>query len=84
MRALKIANRLEILLPSERAYYTVSSFILAVAGRMLHVGQVVEVLAWRWEVVDLDGSHIDKLLVSFVRISIRSATRRQGSGLLNW
>ena len=84
MPVQKMADLIGILLPSERTYHTVSGFVLAAAGGMLQVGEVVEFQAWRWEIVDLDGSHIDKLLVSPVRAEISSATRRPGSGPLPW
>jgi len=85
MPVQKMADLIGILLPSERAYHTVSGFVLAAAGRMLQAGEVVEIQAWRREIVDLDGSHIDKLLlVSPVRAAISSATRRPGSGPLPW
>lgn len=48
------------------AYQTVAGFVLAHMGRLPATGEFVEVQGWRFEVVDLDGRRIDKLLVSRV------------------
>jgi putative hemolysin len=43
-------------------YNTVAGLLLAVSGRLLAVGEHVECAGWRFEVVDLDGRRIDKVL----------------------
>jgi putative hemolysin len=50
-------------LPEETSYNTLAGFILAQLGRMPEEGQSVAYRGWRFEVVDLDGRRIDKVLV---------------------
>jgi putative hemolysin len=45
-------------------YNTLAGLLLAVSGRLLVTGEQVEIAGWSFEVVDLDGRRIDKLLVS--------------------
>jgi putative hemolysin len=40
----------------------VAGFLLSQFGRIPDVGDRIEVKGWRFEVVDLDGRRIDKLL----------------------
>jgi putative hemolysin len=63
-----MADQLGITLESKRDYQTVAGFVLAHLRRMPAVGENVEVSGWRFEVVDLDGRRIDKVLA--VRIPI--------------
>ena len=44
-------------------YDTVAGLVLHQLGRMPDLGEVVEAGGWRFEVVDLDGRRIDKVLV---------------------
>lgn len=50
-------------LPDEATYHTLAGFILARLGRVPGEGQAVEYGGWRFEVVDMDGRRIDKVLV---------------------
>jgi putative hemolysin len=57
-------------LPDEKTYYTLGGFIMAQFGRVPEEGQAVAYGGWRFEVVDMDGRRIDKVLV-------RRATARE-------
>jgi putative hemolysin len=45
-------------------YNTVAGLLLSVSGRLLAVAEQVEAAGWLFEVLDLDGKRIDKVLVS--------------------
>jgi putative hemolysin len=45
-------------------YNTVAGLLQSVSGRLLAVGEKVEAAGWVFEVLDLDGKRIDKVLVS--------------------
>ena len=59
-----LAERLGIDLPEDRDYATVAGLALAVLRRLPAEGESFVEQGWRFEVVDLDGRRIDKLLVS--------------------
>ena len=59
-----LADRLGIELPEDRDYATVAGLALAVLRHLPHEGESFVEQGWRFEVVDLDGRRIDKLLVS--------------------
>ena len=61
-----LADRLGIDLPEDRDYATVAGLVLAALKRLPQEGESVVEQGWRFEVVDLDGRRIDKLLVSAV------------------
>ena len=50
-------------LPDEESYHTLAGFVLAQLGRVPEEGQTVAHGGWRFEVVDMDGRRIDKVLV---------------------
>jgi putative hemolysin len=50
-------------LPDEEGYHTLAGFVLAQLGRVPEEGQTVAYGGWRFEVVDMDGRRIDKVLV---------------------
>lgn len=64
MPADVLAERLEIELPEDRDYATVAGLALSVLKRLPHEGEHFVEQGWRFEIVDLDGRRIDKLLVS--------------------
>ena len=66
MAADSLADRLGLQLPEDRDYATVAGLALAVLKRLPHEGESFEEQGWRFEIVDLDGRRIDKLLVSAV------------------
>ncbi len=45
-------------------YNTVAGLLLAVSGRLLHTGEHIACVGWRFEVVDLDGRRLDKVLAA--------------------
>jgi len=60
----ELADLLHIRLDPNRDYHTVAGFVLAVLKSLPQVGDSFEWNGWRFEIVDLDGARIDKLLVS--------------------
>lgn len=64
MAADALADRLGIDLPEDRDYATVAGLALAAFRKLPDEGESFEEQGWRFEVVDLDGRRIDKLLVS--------------------
>ena len=64
MAADALAERLGIDLPGDRDYATVAGLALAVFRKLPAEGESFEQQGWKFEVVDLDGRRIDKLLVS--------------------
>ncbi len=59
-----LAERIKIDLPEDRDYATVAGLALAVLKRLPHEGESFREQGWRFEIVDMDGHKIDKLLVS--------------------
>jgi putative hemolysin len=64
MPADALSDRLGIDLPEDREYATAAGYVLAVLKRLPHEGEHFADQGWRFEVVDMDGLRIDKLLVS--------------------
>ena len=64
MPADLLADRLGIELPGDRDYATAAGFALSVLKRLPKEGEHFADQDWRFEVVDMDGRKIDKLLVS--------------------
>jgi putative hemolysin len=60
----QLAERLSITLPEDRDYATVAGLALSVLKRLPTVGETFVNEGWTFEVVDMDGRKIDKLLVS--------------------
>jgi len=58
----QVAERLGIELPEDRDYATAAGFALSVLKHLPKVGETFEDGGWRFEVVDMDGRKIDKLL----------------------
>ena len=64
MPADEMAEQLGIVLPERRDFQTVAGFVLAQLSRLPATGEFVEALGWRFEVVDIDGRRIDKVLAT--------------------
>jgi putative hemolysin len=65
----ELKDRLDIKeLPDEDRgrYNTLAGFVMLLLGRLPQTADVVEWDGWRFEVVDLDGKRVDKLLVTRV------------------
>ena len=59
-----LADRLGLTLPDERDYATVAGFALERLKHLPTVGEIFTHQGWSFEIVDMDGRKIDKLLVS--------------------
>jgi len=66
MAADSLADRLGIDLPEDRDYATVAGLALAALKHLPVEGEVFREHGFRFEIVDMDGRKIDKLLVSEV------------------
>jgi putative hemolysin len=67
-----LTDQLGITLPEERDYSTVAGFALSVLKRLPETGEHFTYADWRFEVVDMDGRKIDKL------IAVQTPRRRAG------
>jgi putative hemolysin len=61
-----LADRLDLTLPEDPEYATVAGFALWAFKHLPQVGESFDDQGWRFEIVDLDGRKIDKLLVERV------------------
>ena len=66
MPAIAFADLLGITLPASRPYQTFAGFLLQEFGAIPEVGDKIETGGWRFEIVDLDGRRIDKVLATKV------------------
>lgn len=80
MPADEMADRLKINLGSQRGYETVAGLVLHAMGRLPQVSDTVEAHGWRFEVVDLDGRRIDKVLATQTEPGESLVRRRPGAG----
>jgi len=64
MPTIEFAELLKMPLPASRQYQTIAGFLLQEFGTIPNVGEHVEAHGWRFEIVDLDGRRIDKVLVT--------------------
>lgn len=60
----QLAEKLGIELSEDRDYATAAGFALSVLKHLPKVGEIFENDGWRFEVVDMDGRKIDKLLAT--------------------
>lgn len=66
MPADEMSELLYFELPKKRGYDTVAGFLLDAFQHIPGVGEIIIVGNWRFEVVDLDGRRIDKVIASRV------------------
>jgi putative hemolysin len=59
-----LADRLGVNLPQERDYSTVAGFALSVLKHLPDTGEKFRHDGWSFEIVDMDGRKIDKLIAS--------------------
>jgi len=59
-----LSDRIGVSMPGERDYSTVAGFALSVLKKIPETGETFKFDGYRFEVVDMDGRKIDKLLVS--------------------
>ena len=71
MSADDLAEAFALPLPEDRSYHTVAGLALSGFGKLPEVGESVRMHGWQFEVVDMDGRRIDKILLS------RAVPRRQ-------
>jgi putative hemolysin len=64
MPADEMAEQLGIVLPEYRDYETVAGLVIGELQHLPATGESVQTLGWRFEVVDLDGRRIDKVLAT--------------------
>jgi putative hemolysin len=76
MPADEMADTLGIALPLQRNFETVAGFVLAHLMRLPQVGEHVVASGWRFEVIDLDGRRIDKVLAAPVHLQTSPPPRR--------
>lgn len=66
----EFAAQLGVTLPAqEDDYHTVAGFMLARFGRLPETGDYVDWNGWRFEVIDMDGRRIDKVLAQQVMVT---------------
>jgi magnesium and cobalt exporter, CNNM family len=69
----EMADRLSIAVPQERGYHTAAGFMLNQLGHLPDVGESFDSQGWRFEVVDLDGRRIDKIMAMRIAAGRRRA-----------
>jgi putative hemolysin len=62
----EFGDRMGIAIPRDPGYETVAGYVLAEINRLPKVGEAFTRGPWRFEVVDLDGRRIDKILMTKV------------------
>jgi len=71
----ELKDRLELdSLPDEERYNTLSGLVMMLLGRLPETADRVECQGWRFEVVDMDGKRIDKVL------AVRAPAEVSGNG----
>jgi putative hemolysin len=75
MAADEMAERLGIVIPQDPNYHTAAGFVLDRMGYLPTVGESFDDQGWRFEIVDLDGRRIDKLLARRASSGRRRAIR---------
>jgi putative hemolysin len=58
----EMADMLGLTLPERRSYETVAGLVIGELQHLPTAGEAVDTLGWRFEVVDLDGRRVDKIL----------------------
>jgi putative hemolysin len=71
-----LSDRVGISMPAERDYSTVAGFALSVLKKIPETGEVFKFDGFRFEVVDMDGRKIDKLLATRLK---KKARREAGA-----
>ena len=64
MQADEFSHEFGIPVPRDADFQTVAGFILAEMNHLPNVGETFDKDHWRFEIVDLDGRRIDKILLS--------------------
>jgi putative hemolysin len=56
--------------PAEGGFHTIAGFVLSRLGHLPVVGEHFDYEGWRFEVVDMDGRRIDKVMATPPRASV--------------
>jgi putative hemolysin len=62
-----LSDRLGVRMPEDRDYSTVAGFALSVLKHLPETGEIFKHDGWSFEIVDMDGRKIDKLIASRAR-----------------
>ncbi|MCT8998425.1 hemolysin family protein [Chelativorans intermedius] len=62
MPADEMADHLGISLPAQRSFTTLAGFLLSLTRELPRTGTTVDAMGWRFEIVDMDGRRIDRVL----------------------
>jgi putative hemolysin len=60
----EFGDKLKISIPRDAKFETVAGYVLSIINHLPKVGETFEHNGWKFEVVDLDGRRIDKVLMS--------------------
>jgi len=60
----EMSELLRIAVPRDRSYHTVAGFVISHLSRLPNVGDLTEISGWRFEIVDIDGRRVDKVLAT--------------------
>ena len=73
----ELKDRLQLgALPEEERYHTLSGMLMMLLGRLPRTADSVQLAGWRFEVVDIDGKRVDKVLATrLARLSGAEETR---------
>ncbi|MCA3560414.1 MAG: HlyC/CorC family transporter [Aestuariivirga sp.] len=71
----EMAELIGFALPPKRRYETVAGLVIDAFKHLPSLGQAVKLGSWRFEVVDLDGRRVDKVLASRAAETHRPARR---------
>ncbi len=55
------------ILPDEGDYQTLGGFVVSLIGRLPRVGDHADWGGYRFEIVDMDGNRVDKVLIGRVK-----------------
>jgi putative hemolysin len=69
----EMAELIGLKIPEKRSYETAAGLVIELMRRLPQTGEVVEAEGFRFEVVDLDGRRVDKLLVSRIETDMDPA-----------
>ena len=73
-----LSDRLGMRMPNDRDYSTVAGFALSVLKHLPETGEKFRHDGWSFEIVDMDGRKIDKLIVSRPKKKPAAAAGRGG------
>ncbi len=69
----EMAERIGLTLPAARSYETVAGYVLALLQHLPRTGETIEGNGWSFEIVDMDGRRIDKVLATKLKGARRAS-----------